>query len=187
MIDAVEGPTAQDAKLVEMCFDLHRAVLVVANKMDEASRAHEKPREWFRERIAREFHFFPDVRIAFVSALTGSGLKDLFKEIDDLENALHTRIPTSRLNKFFFEAIRQAPSPVWGTTNVKFYYLTQTHQMPPSFIAFANHPEGVTPAYRRFLTNRIKSEWDLQGVPIRIFVMKTGGGRKSAEPVEDAP
>ena len=70
---------------------------------------------------------------------------------------------------------RKAPSPVWGTKNIKFYYLTQTFQKPPSFIAFANHPDGVTPGYRRFLIKHMKSRFNLQGIPIRIFVMKSGG------------
>ena len=48
--------------------------------------------------------------------------------------------------------IRQAPAPTWGVNNVKFYYLTQTHQKPPAFIAFANHPDGVTPPVPPFLS-----------------------------------
>lgn len=171
VVDAVEGPTLQDAKLLEMCLESHKAVLLVANKFDLAKDQHESAREWFRDRIAREMHFFPDVRTVFVSALTGSGLKELFLEVEEIYESLHRRISTSALNRFFFEVIRQAPAPVYGTVNVKFYYLTQTHQTPPSFIAFANHPEGVTPGYRRFLAKRIQDEWNLKGIPIRIFVM----------------
>lgn len=92
---------------------------------------------------------------------------------------LHLRISTGELNNFFFETIRQAPAPVFHTRNVKFYYLTQTQQVPPSFIAFANYPEGVTPAYRRFLSKRMQERWDLHGIPVRIFVMKSrGSGEK---------
>ena len=112
--------------------------------------------------------------IIFCSAKTGAGIEKLFDEVKDIWTKMQIKISTSKLNDFFYKVIRQAPSPVWGTTNVKFYYLTQTHQKPPSFIAFANHPQGVTPAYRRFLTNRIKSYWKLQGIPVRLFVMKSG-------------
>ena len=73
------------------------------------------------------------------------------------------------------DVIRKAPAPVWGFKDVKFYYLTQTRQSPPSFIAFANHPDGVDNAYRRFLIKRIKERWGLEGIPIRIFVMKSRG------------
>ena len=70
------------------------------------------------------------------------------------------------------DVIRGAPAPVFGTKDVKFYYLTQTGQVPPSFIAFANEPRGVTPAYRRFISKRLAEAFDLQGVPLRSFVMK---------------
>ena len=85
------------------------------------------------------------------------------------------RIGTNELNDFFMRVIRQAPAPVYGLKNVKFYYLTQTRQTPPSFIAFANHPDGVDNAYRRFLSKRIKEQWNLHGIPLRIFVMKSRG------------
>ncbi len=186
VIDAVEGPTVQDAKLLELCLEEHKAVLVVANKYDVAKDAHEGLREWFRARISREFHFFPDVRMAFVSALTGYGMDELFKEIRAIDRALQIRISTSQLNKFFYEVIRQAPSPVYGTVNVKFYYLTQTHQVPPSFIAFANHPDGVTPSYRRFLAKRIQDAFDLKGIPVRIFVLPSGRSSSRAERTAEA-
>jgi GTP-binding protein len=44
-----------------------------------------------------------------------------------------------------------------------------------SLSAFANHPEGVTPAYRRFLVRKIQENWNLAGIPLRIFVMEKGG------------
>ncbi|MGE3680746.1 MAG: ribosome biogenesis GTPase Der [Bdellovibrionales bacterium] len=175
LIDAQVGPSHQDARLIEMCLEEHKAVIVVANKMDLAREIHKSPREWFRAQVEREFHFFADVPVVSVSAKTGAGVEDLLRRIENVRAKLATRIPTSRLNKFFTEVIKQAPSPVYGTENVKFYYLTQTRQSPPSFIAFANHPEGVTPAYRRFLVRKIQEQWDLSGIPLRIFVMRKGG------------
>jgi GTP-binding protein len=128
-------------------------------------------RETLKADIQKQFHFFPDIPVEFVSAKTGKGLDRLFKRIEDLNEKLHARIPTSKLNQFFADVIRLAPAPVYGVKDVKFYYLTQTSQSPPSFIAFANQPKGVTPAYRRFLSKRIAGEFGLEGVPIRMFVM----------------
>jgi GTP-binding protein len=178
VVDGTEGPTRQDAKILEKILEAHKGVIVVANKTDLAEEAVPSYRSWFRSRVAQEFHFFADVPIAFVSAHTGRGLKDLFDTIVEMESKLNRRISTRDLNDFFMQVIRQAPAPVWGIQNVKFYYLTQTNQRPPAFIAFANHPDGVTPSYRRFLAKRIQEQWDLQGVPIRIFVMKGSHGRK---------
>jgi len=176
VIDATVGPSNQDSRIIELCLEHHKAILLVANKMDLAKEQHDNARDWFRERMGREFHFFTDVPVVFTSAKTGAGMDSLFKKIEEMREQLAVRITTSKLNKFFTEVIKQAPSPVYRSENVKFYYLTQTNQSPPSFIAFAKHAEGVTPAYRRFLIRKIQEEWGLKGIPLRIFVMEKGGG-----------
>jgi GTP-binding protein len=186
VVDGNEGPTAQDAKILEQILRAHRAVLLVANKVDVAEENREAFRSWFRERVTREFHFFPDIKIAFTSALTGKGLKDMFDAIVDIEDKITMRIKTRELNDFFMETIRQAPAPVYGTRDVKFYYLTQTNQQPPAFIAFANHKEGVTPSYRRFLSKRLQERFGLEGIPIRIFVMSGRHGARRGQAGEEA-
>ncbi|MBX3040272.1 MAG: ribosome biogenesis GTPase Der [Bdellovibrionaceae bacterium] len=177
MVDAMIGPTDQDAKIMESILEDHKGVILVANKTDIASKEITEFRKTFRTQVEETFHFFQDVPVVFVSAKTGYGIEDLFAMIENVSEKLKFRVPTSELNDFFFETIRKAPAPVWGTTNVKFYYLTQTYQVPPAFIAFANHPDGVTNAYRRFLIKHIKERWNLHGIPIRIFCMKSRRGQ----------
>lgn len=176
MVDANIGPTEQDAKIMQAILEDHKGVILVANKIDEARVNVENFRKTFEAQVQRNFHFFEDVPVVYTSALTGSGMNDLLDMVERVSGKLGMRIPTSELNDFFFETIRKAPAPVWGTTNVKFYYLTQTFQKPPAFIAFANHPDGVTNAYRRFLIKQLKERFDLQGIPIRIFCMKSRRG-----------
>lgn len=173
MIDGTIGPTEQDAKIMQSILEDHKGVIVVANKSDVGSREIPEYRKTFRQQMETNFHFFDDVPVVFTSAKYGNGIEDLFAMIENVTEKMHLRIKTSDLNDFFFETIRKAPSPVYGTKNVKFYYLTQTYQVPPAFIAFANHPDGVTNAYRRFLVKHIKERWHLSGIPIRIFCMKT--------------
>lgn len=179
VVDGVIGPTEQDAKIMQQILEDHKGVIIVANKSDIASNEVEAYRETFKAQIAREFHFFPDVPVVFTSAKTGSGIVDLFKTIESVSDRLNFKVSTSELNDFFFDTIRKAPAPVWGITNVKFYYLTQTNQMPPSFIAFANHPDGVANSYRRFLIKHLKERFNLHGIPIRIFCMKSRRGGES--------
>ena len=173
VIDATIGPTEQDAKMAEYIFEKNKAIIIVANKMDILKQTQEDPRKWFRSRLEYEFHFAPDLPVVFTSAETKAGLEELLDETIRIWKKMHLKISTRELNDFFYDVIRQAPSPVYQTTNVKFYYCTQTEQKPPCFIAFANHPDGVTPAYRRFLIKRIQHQWGLHGVPVRVFVMKS--------------
>ncbi|MES2963035.1 MAG: ribosome biogenesis GTPase Der [Bdellovibrionota bacterium] len=185
VVDGNEGPTSQDAKILEQILKAHRAVILVANKVDIAEEARDAYRSWFRSRVETEFHFFPDLPIVFTSAVTGKGLKDMFDTIVAMEDKIKMRITTRKLNDFFINTIRQAPAPVWGIQNVKFYYLTQTNQQPPAFIAFANHPDGVSPSYRRFVAKRLQEEFGLKGVPIRIFVMSGSHGQRRKMPALD--
>ncbi len=176
MVDILEGPAEQDAKILREIQDEHKAVILVANKSDAATEQKiPEFRKKFRDQVAHVFHFYEDIPVVFTSAVTGSGIKSLFEKIDEIHQKMHMRITTGELNRFFTNVIRKAPAPVFRNQNVKFYYLTQTQQVPPSFIAFANHPDGVDTAYRRFLMKQIKEEWSLEGIPVRIFAMKGGG------------
>lgn len=179
VVDGLEGPSEQDAKIMQAILDDHKGVVLVANKSDLGQEEIEKYREVFRAQVARIFHFFIDVPIVFTSALKSQGIKDLFDEIERVAEKRSLQIKTSELNDFFFETIRKAPAPVWGQTNVKFYYLTQTYQKPPAFIAFCNHPDGVDNSYRRFLVKNMKEKFDLHGIPIRIYCMKSRRGGAS--------
>ncbi len=173
VIDCVEGPTEQDAKILEAVLEDHRGIIIVANKSDLAKKEDPHYRNTFLDKIKRHFHFFTDVRVVFTSALEKKGLEEVLKEIQVVVDMMNFRVTTSELNDFFFNAIRKAPAPRAGTVNVKFYYLTQTYQKPPAFIAFANYPDAVTPSYRRFLINQLKDFFKLDGIPIRIFCMRS--------------
>jgi GTP-binding protein len=181
MVDGLVGPSDQDTKLVEFILKQHKPVILVANKLDLCEEQIPEFRKQFRQNMAHEFHFFTDIPICFISAKTTSGVKKLFETIEEMEEKLNKRISTSKLNDFFFNVIRKAPSPVYQTRDVKFFYLTQTQQKPPSFIAFSNAPDGVTPSYRRFLAKNLKEEFGLEGMPIRIFAMKSQRRKKNSK------
>ena len=166
LIDGLEGPSHQDAKLVDESLRLQKPVILLVNKTDLGQSGFRKK---LREQIKSCFHFITDIPIVFISAKTGLGIQALFIKIEEIWKKLHFRIPTSQLNDFFTNTIKQAPSPFVGSKPVKFYYLTQTKQVPPSFIAFMNEPKGLTPSYKRFLIRKIKEEWSLSEIPIRIF------------------
>lgn len=179
MVDGTIGPTEQDAKIMQAILDDHKGVILVANKSDLGRTEVPEYRKTFKDQVERTFHFFIDVPVVYTSAKTGHGIDDLLEKIEWVREKLEMKISTSDLNDFFFETIRKAPAPVWGIKNVKFYYLTQTNQRPPAFIAFANHPDGVDNSYRRFLIKNMKERFDLVGIPLRIFVMKSRTGRDS--------
>lgn len=168
LIDATTGPSRQDARLLELCTNEHKTVILVINKWDLTNKTVTKKE--YRKKIQDKFLFYPDLPVVFTSALNKQGLGVLLKTIDELYKKLCFRITTSELNRFLMAATRKAPSPVCGVQDVKFYYFTQTNHTPPHFIAFANYPKSVSPAYRRFLIHQIQNQWGLHGVPLQVSV-----------------
>ena len=170
LIESPSGPSRQDARIIHLCMAEHKAVIIVASKWDIISKTKEISKLDFKKKIQDQFSFYSHLPIIFTSALNSVGLGHLMRESEEIYQKLNYRISTSELNRFFNRVIRKAPSPVYGVDNVKFYYLTQVRQQPPSFIAFANHPKGVKPAYRRFLIHQIQKKWNLKGIPLRLFI-----------------
>jgi GTP-binding protein len=67
---------------------------------------------------------------------------------------------------------------------VRLYYASQTRVRPPTFAFFSNTPEGVGPAYRRYLANRLREQFGFEGTPLRLQVRRR---RRADEEKEDAP
>ena len=171
LIESVSGPSRQDARLVNLCVEEHKAVIVVVSKWDLISKKNGAIGKLdFKKIIQDQFSFYSHLPIVFTSALDSSGLNVLMKRSEEIYQKLHFRVITSELNRFFSQVIRKSPAPVYGVDNVKFYYLTQVDRHPPSFIAFVNRSAGVRPAYRRFLIHQIQNKWNLKGIPIRLFI-----------------
>ncbi len=172
LIDGLIGPTEQDAHLVDLAMEMNKAIVVTINKSDLGRKEIEDYRHKLKVKVNEEFHFNPTIPVVFVSAKTGQGMDRLFEVIDELWSKLHMRISTSEINDFLGEFTKATPPPIHGNRNVKFYYFTQTKQIPPSFIGFVNFPKGVHESYRKYLINEVRKHWSLFGIPIRFFLFK---------------
>lgn len=181
VLDGTDHPSKADAKLIERCSEQNKPFLIVVNKWDIRREVEFLNKDTYKKALIKEFHFLKSFEVAFVSALTGSGIDGLFEKLLMLREKMSKRIGTGELNRFFTRAIKMSPAPFYGNRQVKLYYITQTRQKTPSFLCFANHPKGVTPSYRRFLENRIRDEFDFHGVPVRVFFLPKDTSKRGAE------
>ncbi|CAM5998651.1 unnamed protein product [Sphagnum balticum] len=172
MVDSLMGPTHQDSRIVELALKHHRAVILVMNKVDLAEAKIPRFRETSRKQIEDTFHYYSDIPIAFISAKTGKGVDKLFQLIEKTWRQINIKVSTREINDFFFTVIRQAPSPSWRGNDIKFYYITQTNQRPPAFMAYVNEPRGISNSYKRFVISKIKEKYDLVGIPLRLYPKK---------------
>jgi len=168
VIDGQKKFSRQDARLFAYCMEKHKTTILVINKWDISQMTKVE----MRSMISWELRYFPDIPCVFISAKTGEGLDRLMKAVSECVKKHSVRISTSELNKFFIKMVQQAPAPVYGTKNVKFYYLTQTKKTPPGFIIFTNEPRGVSSAYQKFLIKKIQEKYSLKGIPIQTTFVK---------------
>jgi GTP-binding protein len=168
VIDAGIGPSEQDARIAGYVEEAGRGLVIALNKADlvtgDAARAE------LKELTKDTFHFLTWAPSALISASRGDGVDRLLDTVDTVAREHARRIKTAELNRFFAEVIEEMPPPIHRGRAVKIHYLTQGGTRPPTFILWANTPEGLSPSYKRFLQNRLRERYGFRGTPLRIIV-----------------
>jgi len=168
VIDAGIGPAEQDARIAGKIEEAGRACVLALNKSDLVMGDARKAE--LREQMTETFHFMPWAPTVMLSAQRGDGVDRLLDVVNQVAVEHHRRVPTAQLNRFFAEVIEEKPPPLHHGRAVKIHYLTQGGIRPPTFILWANHPEGLAPSYRRFIANRLRDAYGFRGTPLRIFI-----------------
>jgi GTP-binding protein len=169
IIDATRGFEGQDQSIFWLAEKNRKGVVILVNKWDLVEKDTMSTRD-YEEKIRKELMPFVDVPILFVSALTKQRLlKALEATVQVFENRKQ-RIPTSKFNDYMLKVIEGYPPPALKGKYVKIKYCMQLPTPTPQFVFFANLPQYVKEAYKRFLENKIRENWDFSGVPIDIYI-----------------
>jgi GTP-binding protein len=167
MVDAVEGPTDQDAKVAGFIQEKGKGVVIVVNKWDLVKRDDKTARD-YAERVREDLIHISYAPIVFTSAVTGKNIHQIFSSVQSVLEARNTRIGTGELNTFFDE-IKTSHSPgVFKGREIKIFYATQVDVSPPTFLVFVNYPKGIKPSYERFVVNRLRERYGFRGSPVRV-------------------
>jgi len=146
--------------------------VVVVNKWDLV----ENPPAFRRELELRLAELLPQVRdvpLVTLSALKGKDVDRLMPAVVAAFDRWNARIATPVLNRWLADAVDRHPPPISGGGRVKLRYITQTASRPPTFTVFGTRVGALPDAYRRYLVNRMREDFDLPGVPLR-FRFKSG-------------
>lgn len=179
MLDGTEAPTHQDARLAALVADRGRACVVLVNRWDLVSRDPDRNIHVLRHELDTTFPHLSWAPELYISALTGKGCHRILPLVAEVYERFDTRIPTARLNRFLEQAVLAHSPPQRHHRPVRLNYMTQVRVRPPTFVIWANNPEGVRDGYRRYLENRLRDEFDLSGTPIRLQVRRK---RRPGEP-----
>jgi len=182
MIDATVGPTDQDARLAQLITERGRALIVLVNKWDLTTDLEDVNSQAIEQDLERRLPHAIWAPHLFISAKTGKGVHRILPMVEKVFKAFDTRISTSRLNRFLEHAIAAHSPPQRHHRPVRIHFATQARVRPPTFIFFSNTPDGVAPPYRRYLSNRLREEFDLDGTPLRVvFRRKRKAGDEEEE------
>ena len=173
LIDAVDGITDQDTKVAGLAHDSGKAVVIVVNKWDLIDKDTGTQGE-FENKIRTELAYMPYAPIVFISAKTGQRVENLFDLIKKGYAAATTRITTGQLNAVLADATARVQPPTDKGRRLKVFYITQTGIQPPTFVCFCNDAQLFHYSYLRYLENRIRDTYPLDGTPIRMIVRQRG-------------
>lgn len=165
LCDASEGVAEQDARLLGLCLERGRAIVVGVNKMDLLDRAG---RAACLAEVRDTLRFASFATIVPISAKTGYGVEELMQAAGRAMEQLHHRVGTAELNRFFEQVLTTHPPPTRGGRAPRLYYITQAGTAPPLFVVVSNAPQHIAPSYQRYLTNQIRKAFGFESVPLVV-------------------
>jgi GTP-binding protein len=169
LLDAAIPFETQDLRIADLAEREGRAVVVAVNKWDAVE---DRPARLAELRTAFE-RLLPQLRgapLVTVSAQTGQGLDRLRTAILKAHEVWNRRVPTARLNQWLAETVAAHPPPAPGGRRIRLRYATQAKTRPPGFVVMCSNPAALPDAYRRYLVNALRTDFDMPGTPIRLTV-----------------
>ena len=157
----------QDLQLVDLIIREGRAAVIAFNKWDLIEDRQAVLAD-LREKTERLLPQARGIRAVPISGQTGDGLDRLMQAIIDTDKVWNKRISTARLNRWLEAVTTQHPPPAVSGRRLKLKYMTQVKARPPGFMVSCTRPEALPESYVRYLTNGLRTDFDMPGVPIRI-------------------
>jgi GTP-binding protein len=169
--DALQPLERQDLTIARRVADEGRGLVLAANKWD----AVDQPAALLKhlhERVSVSLPQLSGVAVTPVSGLTGFGLERMMEAVLAAEEIWNRRIATADLNRWLTQAQQRHPPPLVAGRRLRLRYITQVNTRPPTFALFASKPGELPDAYRRYLVNALRQNFNLPGAPMRMMLRK---------------
>lgn len=168
MIDAQEGITDQDEKILGFAHEQKKAIMVIVNKWDLIEK-NNKTHDEFKMDLMQNLNFAPYVKFLFISALTGQRVHKVLTVVKECFESYNMRISTGVLNEVVSDAVLMNEPPIVGHSRLKIYYCTQVSTKPPTFIFFVNNTALLHFSYKRYLENQMRKAFGFEGTGIKLI------------------
>ncbi|MEW9096129.1 MAG: ribosome biogenesis GTPase Der [Clostridiaceae bacterium] len=167
MIDAEQGISEQDKKIIGYAHEMSKAIMVLVNKWDLIEKETNTMSK-FKKDLQSELSFMNYAPYLFISALSGQRVHKVLELAKKCYDNYNKRIKTGVLNDVIGKAIMMKEPPVVGTTRLKIFYVTQIGVKAPTFVFFVNNPQALHFSYERYLENQLRDSFDFEGTGIKM-------------------
>jgi GTP-binding protein len=171
LLDAEKGITAQDLNIFSLAEKKGKGIVVLVNKWDLVKKETNTARD-YEKILKQKLAPFNDVPIIFISATEKLRIFQAMETALKVYENRQQKITTSQLNEVMQKAIESYHAPVVRGHPVKIKFVTQLPTAVPSFAFFCNYPLDIKTPYKNYLENQLRENFDLKGVPVRIFFRK---------------
>lgn len=173
LIDANEGVTDQDAKILGEAHEAGKGIIIIVNKWDEIEKEN-GTLEKFKKEVYNQLSYAAYAPILFISAKTGQRVNKIFEMVNHVAEENDKRISTSVINEVINEAIAVVQPPTDKGKRLKIMYGTQACSKPPTFVIFCNNKSLFHFSYQRYLINCFRNNFGFEGTPIRLIIREKG-------------
>ena len=169
VIDASEGVTEQDAKIIGIAHDRGKGIIIAVNKWDLIVKNNNTVKE-FQNDIREKLSFIPYAEMLFISAQTGQRLHKLFEMVEVVIQNQNLRVSTGVLNEIMTEAVALQQPPTDKGRRLRLFYITQVSVKPPTFVIFVNDKELMHFSYTRYIENKIREAFGFSGTSLKFII-----------------
>ena len=167
VVDAGEGLTEQDVKIIGYVHEQGKPSVVVMNKWDTVEKDTHTI-ETFEKKLRGDLKFMDYFKSVYISAKTGQRVDKVLSLAEEAYEHASFRVPTGALNDLLSDAMRISEPPSYQGRRLKLYFASQVAVRPPLFALMVNDEGLMHFSYERYLENVIRGAYDFSGTPIRI-------------------
>lgn len=171
LLDAKSGITAQDLNIFSLAVKKGKGIVILINKWDLMEKETNTARD-YEKQLKHKLAPFTDVPVLFISAIEKTRIFKAIETALEVYENRQRKIATSKLNDIMLKAVESYHAPVVRGNAVKIKFVTQLPTVVPSFAFFCNYPDDIRAPYKNYLENKLRENFQLNGVPIRIFFRK---------------
>jgi GTP-binding protein len=171
VIDAQRGLESQDVNIISLAQKQGKGMVIMVNKWDLIEK-DTKTADKYKKEMLESLKPIDYVPFIFVSVLNKQRIFQAVEMAVKVYNNKNKKVPTSQLNDALLPEIVHYPPPAIKGKHIQIKYITQVAARTPSFAFFCNLPQYIQESYTRFLENKLRANFDFEGVPIRLFFRK---------------